>query len=157
MPQNVQPPQKLLRRLFGAYDCQYAQKTRQYRTAGSRKFPLEISGGRSGDWTNAPVILGTRHFLHGTAHLAYIVGFVLSIHPAIPLNSIPGHGESAWIFHMNLHFHRLAAIDNAEPLHHVKFVRMRRKKTVDEGPGVQSDRIDHQCITFIMAYRFAEP
>lgn len=65
--------------------------------------------------------------------------------------------EALGIVHRNGNFQPLSAIDWAPTLHNMQLVSVRSAISVENGFGVQANRIDHQRVALIMADRFSVP
>src|SRR4029077_7681319 len=64
--------------------------------------------------------------------------------------SIPGRGESAGVFDVNLNVKFLAAIRQLESLNHVQLLCMRRAVTIQRTFVIKSDRIDDERVAILV-------
>src|ERR1700730_8734686 len=80
-----------------------------------------------------------------------------SFYTPVALHGIPRHRERSRILDVHVHFQRLSAFDDAEAFDDMQLFGVWRPERVDEGSGVEPDRIDDERVAIlVMADRFPE-
>src|SRR5215475_1962874 len=73
----------------------------------------------------------------------------------IALVGLPGPIERVGILHRDIHFQRVAAVDQVPALRHMKLLGVRRAQGSDDSFGVEPDAVDDQRIAIVQTHRFA--
>src|SRR5215471_11809250 len=88
---------------------------------------------------------------------AYLLGNKRLLPALIAHAGRPWLVEDLRIVHRDIDFQPLSPVDRAPALHDMQLFAVRRAINIENGPGVLANRIDHQRVALVMAYRFSGP